>query len=207
MDKQYLVPIIIAALLLLGLALGAWYFIYKILHPSFETSPVTQSYTQTTTTQYQESAPSTTTPAATIIGEIKFSHPYPVSWQGYNKTNVSLAGVSLAKANEPGKENYILNLNLKIDTTNGGFCADSFKDYSLRRLVNEEGGLISPDIVSPECLNTNSTDNQVVGFILPALDKEINIQVFNSNGQLQTFFTVRISENNKLQIESAPKEG
>lgn len=207
MDKQYLVPIIIAALLLLALAGGAWYFIYKILHPSFETSPVTQLYTQTTTTQYQESAPSTAVPAATTVGEIQFSYPYPVSWEGYNKTNISLAGVSLAKKNEAGKENYILNLNLKINTANSSFCSDSFKDYSLRRLINEQGELASPDIVPLKCLNANSADNQIIGFVFPAIEKEISIQVFNPNGQLQTFFIVRITGSNKLEVEPAPKEG
>lgn len=207
MDKQYLLPIIIAALLLLALALGAWYFIYKIFHPSFETNPVTQSYTQTTTTQYQESAPSTTTPPVTTIGEIQFPYSYSVFWQGYNKTNISLAGVSLSKTNETGKENYILNLNLKINTADGNFCTDSFKDYSLRRLADEEGALAPPLIVSPKCLNANSTDNQIVGFVLPELDKEINIQIFNTNRQLQTFFTVKISDMNEIRVEPAPKEG
>ena|SRR3989344_1842190 len=207
MDKQYVLPIIIAALLLLSLAGGAWYFIYKIFHPSFETSPVTQSYTQTTTTQYQGLAPSTTIPAATTIGEIQFSYPYPVSWQGYNKTNISLAGVSLSKTNEAGKESYVLNLKLKINTTDDSFCLDSFKNYSLRRLIDEEGNLTPPDTLSDKCLGANSTGDEIVGFIIPTSSKELNLQVFDSSGQLQTFFTVKISDINEIRVEPASKEG
>ena len=209
MDRQYLVPIIIAAFLLLALAGGAWYFIYKILHPSFETSPVTQSSTETPPTQNQESAPSTTTlatPRAATIGETRFSPPYPVSWQGYNKTNISLTAVSLTRITEAAKENYILNLNLKIETANGVFCADSFADYSLRRLIDEEGHLAPPDAVPAKCLGANSTGDEIVGFIIPTLDQEFNFQIFDSGGQLQTFFTVKIA-GGQLQVEPALRQG
>lgn len=201
MTKQYLLPIIVAAFLLLTLAAGSAYFIYKIFHPSFETNPVTQSYTQTTPTQNQELASVTTT-----IDELRFSLPSLVSWQDQNETNISLTAVSLAKTNETGKDNYILNLNLEIKTANSGFCSASFSNYSLRRLVNEQGVLASPIVASPRCLSANSVDNQIVSFNLPAIEKETIIQVLNQSGELQTFFTVKIL-GNKVEVEPAPKQG
>jgi hypothetical protein len=143
--------------------------------------------------------------------ELVFSYPYPVTWTGWNGARVSLAGISLGNqavstSSPQKKEIYALVLRARVDAS-GGFCTNSFIS-SVRRLLNEEGSLSAPLIPENNCADPNSTllDQRIL-FPVSETDKNITIQVLNTNGTAQTFFVVHVLDDGTLKLETAPIEG
>ena len=216
--KKLFLPAAIAVVLLVLFAIGSWYFVNQILNPPIEkfgtnqnqpTIPTFPTNNTGTTSPTSSGEPSSSiyeppSPTTTTIGEAQFSFPYPVSWQGTNRANFSLIGASIIESNQGG---YTLNLFFKINTI-GGFCYSAPDSFPIRRLINEEGDLALPDAAPMGCFNGNAAlyDKKAV-FNIPDLEKEIVIQVMDQSGQMQTFFTIRLSDTNELKVEPAPAAG
>lgn len=132
-----------------------------------------------------------------------YTEPYPMSWLGWNRANISLTGVNLSKVSL--SENK-LTLYLKIDTSDGGFCpSNGLKNYII--LVGDETDMI-PTITSKDCANAYSTLlNQELSFIVSADSKKFIIKgktfLVLENWKFSEFvdlFEIIITEEGDIQI-------
>ena len=138
-----------------------------------------------------------------------------VFWEE-NGAEFSLIGVSLGKIPAPsglwkipgvsysvGEEIFALVLDLKIKITEP-FGAGV--PLNLRRLINEEGELLSPNtkgFVFPDSGGDFGKPNQIyenqkVIFVVPETTKEFNI---TTGGKTNIFFTITVLDDGSLKVE------
>jgi len=157
--------------------------------------------------------------AASTLKKTTLPYPYPVSWTEKG-ADVDLIGVSFGdmvvtnysalynysdpktSAYKVGEKIHTLILHLKINTHNSVDCFP----LNLRRLLNEEGDLLSPNtsqfrFKSGGCFmdaNQVYPDNQVI-FVVPETEREFYI---TTGGASNIYFTITILADGSVKVQN-----
>lgn len=194
---------VLIAILILVVGIAAGFFFGRQLAGE---TPAPEMDTQSAGPETSETGLDIAAPKITHRAE--FSFPYPVSWTGDYKEAIALSGVA---AYSSGEGSRVLELFFKIDTASdvgSSFCSRWLKESILRRLINEEGDLQSPESSSDECIVANSSlVDQRASFAVPTGEEEITILVFSETREQIMFFTIQLFDNGTLKVEPAPTRG
>lgn len=212
--KKEKIITVIALITAVALASGAGYAAYKYFKPAKKPARQEKPLVKI---------------AEPAIKEVSFSYPYPVFWEedGFQFT---LTKVGLGKISAPanlfkssgfsfffsdyyklGELVPALILTFKIEVLpehKFSVCVP----MKMRRLLNEEGDLAVPNskqFVFPESRDChakpNATyENQRVIFVVPEAEKEFYI---TTGGKTDMFFTITVTEDGSLKVETLIEKG